>query len=93
MKRLTKIVNFLVNKNGKDVQLNQVIEELNELAVAINHLRRGKSNKENLVKEICDVYFMMEQLVMIFGVEEHEFNICYEMIARRVEEEQQGKKE
>ena len=56
---------------GTRDQVEQVMEELAELIVEINHFRRGKSDLEKLISEIADVINMIGQLtVMVPGLTE-----------------------
>lgn len=49
---------------GKKAQRIMVLEEMNELAVEVCHLIRGRDvNLDNLSEEIADVYLMLDQLI------------------------------
>jgi NTP pyrophosphatase (non-canonical NTP hydrolase) len=47
---------------GEEKQFNHVVEELNELGVAVNHFRRGRIASEDVLEEMADVIIMIEQL-------------------------------
>jgi hypothetical protein len=46
-------------------QLDQVIEELAECVVAINHWRRGRCGPERVAEELVDALLVLEQLRQI----------------------------
>lgn len=66
-----------VEKWGEDAQLDQMIEEMAELIVAINKVKRAKhfiaQKKEgvmdNLFEELADVKLCLEQMEWMFGKE------------------------
>ena len=62
----------MVEAHGVEKQLNQTIEELNELAVAVNHYRRGKLDRFGVYLEIADVEFMIKQLRYILKEKHNE---------------------
>lgn len=74
---------------GKDNQQKQAVEEMAELTVALNHLRRGKCKKEDVCSEIADVLIMANQLAEIYGRQNVDYHIeqklerlrkkCYDM--------------
>lgn len=59
---------------GKDMQLNVAIEEFSELIKEICKNKRGRENIESITEEMADCYIMLEQLVLIFGIENDEIN-------------------
>ena len=70
-----KLYKRAVEKWGEDSQLDQMIEEMAELTVAINKYKRAKhfvaQKKEgvldNLYEELADVRMCLEQMEWIFG--------------------------
>lgn len=62
-----------INKWGEDAQIDQSIEELCELTVALIHWKRKKHDANvrmyHVITEIADVEIMMKQLRKIFGEE------------------------
>lgn len=51
---------------GRENQMNQAVEELCELAVAVRHFVRGRrGSRYGLLKEIADVSIMIDQLLCI----------------------------
>ena len=59
------ILQAAINKWGNEAQLDQMIEECAELIVAINHLRRKKSDLLPVLEELADVEIMLEQMSII----------------------------
>lgn len=51
-------------------QLDIAIEEMSELTKEICKYKRGFDNRESIIEEIADVIIMMEQLRVIFDVED-----------------------
>ena len=62
---MNEICKLAVDTYGKESQINQAFEEMGELIVAINHWRRGRATKEDVLSEIADVAIMCEQLCYI----------------------------
>ena len=60
-----EVIEKAIKKNGIDMQLTVVIEELAELQQAICKYKRGE--KHNVEEEIADVKIMIEQLETIFN--------------------------
>lgn len=56
-----------IDKYGVDAQILQAVEELNELATALMHYRKGKAAHKQVVEEIADCKIMCGQLRLIFG--------------------------
>lgn len=61
------VLHQAVEKWGNEAQVNQAIEEMGELIVALNHYRRGRAKRTQVQEEIADVMIMAEQLAIIFG--------------------------
>lgn len=61
---------------GSQAQLMVAIEEMSELTKELCKHYRGRQNGEELVDEIADVTIMMEQLRLIFGINEA---VCEQM--------------
>ena len=70
-----KILRDAVRMYGAPAQLDQFIEELAELIVAINHLRRGRADIEHVLQEMVDVDIMMKQMKIILNVKDEYFSI------------------
>ena len=65
---------------GKDMQLNVAIEELSELIKEICKHKRGADNREAIIEEMADCYIMLDQLEIIFDID----NEC-ELWAKMIE--------
>lgn len=57
-----------LNKWGKEAQTQMAIEEMAELTKEICKLHRGKQDLEALADEIADVTIMLEQLRLMYGI-------------------------
>jgi hypothetical protein len=55
---------------GKDMQLTVAIEELSELQKEICKHKRGVDNLPAIIEEIADCYIMLEQLQIIFRIDD-----------------------
>lgn len=64
---------------GADAQTMMAIEEMSELTKEICKIGRGKEDLRGLVDEIADVSIMMEQLRLIYGVNDR---VCRRMDAK-----------
>ncbi len=79
---------------GPQNQINQSIEELAELVVAINKYLRYPDDieaKQHVTEEIADVLIMIDQLKIILDIQDYEIN-CYrdyktQRLERRMEDE------
>ncbi len=75
-----KLYNKCLEKWGYIPQLDQCIEEMAELTIAINKVKRKKLGEyknnpaieENFVEEVVDVFFCIEQFIDWIG--EEKFN-------------------
>ena len=65
---------------GKDMQLNVAVEELSELIKEICKYKRGADNREAIIEEMADCYIMLDQLEIIFDID----NEC-ELWAKMIE--------
>lgn len=62
------------------------IEEMSELTKEICKSKRGKDNKEEIIEEMADVYIMLEQLKIIFSIEQYEIDDIARIKLLRLEE-------
>lgn len=67
MKDYKEICQKAVREYGIRSQVDMAQEEMSELSVALNHLRRGRATTDEVVTEIADVAIMTYQLALIFG--------------------------
>lgn len=51
-----------IKKYGHEVQIGMAQEEMGELLVAINHLKRNRIEFSAFMEEVVDVHIMMSQL-------------------------------
>lgn len=64
---------------GAEAQTRMAIEEMSELTKELCKIGRGKRDMDALADEIADVTIMMEQLRMIYGINEL---VCEHMDAK-----------
>ena len=64
------ILERAIKTYGKDMQLTVAVEELSELIKEICKFKRGEANLDNIIEEIADCYIMLEQLEIIFDIED-----------------------
>lgn len=69
---------------GEESQVDMVIEECSELIGAIQKRRRGRNTKEDVLKEVADVYNTIEQLTLILtdGEQIRPHSACDEKLER-----------
>jgi hypothetical protein len=68
-----------IKRYGTDTQIDQSIEEMAELTVALSHSRKGRADRQRILEEMVDVTIMLAQLKYIF--DENEFD---DMLQNRV---------
>lgn len=73
-----------VDTYGKELQINQSIEEMGELIASINHFRRGIVSKSEVLSEIADVFIMCEQLAYIIEGTEEGVDMCKDIIVQKL---------
>lgn len=67
-----KILQKVIIENGIVKQSLIYLEELDELGQRISKAARGKLNKANLTEEIADVYNVITQLKMFYGINDED---------------------
>ena len=65
-----EIYKRLREQNGDSAQLVVAIEELSELIKEITKCLRHKGNIDHLAEEVADVEIMVEQVKLIFNVQD-----------------------
>lgn len=71
LKEYPTIYHQIIERFGRDVQINKIQEEALELALAINHLQcpTKDDTEANLYGELADMVIMMEQAKILFDIE------------------------
>lgn len=80
-----KVLKKAISTYGKESQLDMCIEEMSELTKEICKHKRGAYNNEEIIEEIADVYIMLEQMKMIFGISEQQINEQIDFKVARLE--------
>lgn len=75
----------LLAQNGQERQVKKAIEELGELIVELAKVAAGEGRKGALAEEIADVTIMLEQLRIMFGMNES-VSLYMDMKIRRAAE-------
>lgn len=70
-----------IRKYGHEVQIGMAQEEMGELLVAINHLKRKRVEFSAFMEEVVDVHIMMRQLR---HMDPELFDTLYEVKVARV---------
>lgn len=89
---MDRICKLAIETFGTENQINMAIEEMAELIVALNHWRRGRASKDDVIEEIADCYIMTCQLCHIVTDDEHPYAVKekvyekLEKLERRIEE-------
>lgn len=63
-----KVYEEAIAKYGVQAQSWMVIEEMSELAKELCKMQRGKGSIEDLADEIADATIMLEQLRLMYGI-------------------------
>lgn len=74
-----QIYELACQEYGIDAQLVVAIEEMSELTKELCKNMRGSNNSSNLAEEIADVTIMMEQLRLIYDINDE---VCNYMDAK-----------
>ena len=75
-----------ISRYGIKPQLLMVIEEMSELAKEICKFFRGHNNTEEIAEEVADVTITLEQLRLIFGLNDRVCEIMDEKVRRLAED-------
>lgn len=67
-------------------QIVMFMEEAAELTQALSKNIRGKDNRSDIIEEMADVLIMVEQIKIIFEVDEKEIQDIIEVKLKRIEE-------
>ena len=74
-----KVYQAALRKWGADLQTMMAVEEMSELTKEICKIKRGKMDLDALADEIADVTIMLEQMRMIYGLNDA---VCDHMDAK-----------
>lgn len=77
-------------KYGAEHQLNKFNEELGEFLAELGRMRNGEGNPEAFADELADLSIMLEQLRLIFGVNDevwHHTDYKIDRLRRRIQGE------
>lgn len=66
---MKKVLQQAIETYGAEAQLNVAIEEFSELIKEICKHKRYADNTDAIIEEMADCYIMLEQMKMIFGLE------------------------
>lgn len=77
-------------KYGKQAQLDVAVEEMAELTKEIIKSKRGASNYHQIVEELADVYIMMTQVKLIYGIYDEELINAMDLKIARLEKRLQN---
>lgn len=80
-----EVLEQLVSKY-KNKQINICIEEMSEFTKALCKYNRGKPDIANIKEEIADVYIMLVQMILLFNIDENEFNKIVDFKINRTKE-------
>ena len=74
---MQKLIEHLTDRQLKigtvESQFGQFSEELAELIVALNHLRRGRGSAQDVCEEMADVEIMIDEFKHIMKVDHKQF--------------------
>ena len=79
------ILQKAIETYGAEAQLNVAIEELSELIKEICKHKRGADNVVAIIEEMADVYIMLEQMRMIFDIQNLAINDVVDKKITRLE--------
>lgn len=66
---MKNVLQQAIETYGAEAQLNVAIEEFSELIKEICKHKRYADNTDAIIEEMADCYIMLEQMKMIFGLE------------------------
>jgi NTP pyrophosphatase (non-canonical NTP hydrolase) len=84
-----KLLKQALIKWGEPIQLIMVMEEASELTKEISKYFRGENNRKNIIEEVGDVYIMLEQMKIIFNINDNELDANINKKMKKLEEKLQ----
>jgi len=67
-----EIIKKAVALFGRSLQSIVAMEELSELIKEVSKQLRGEGKRENLIEEVADVYIILEQIKIMYAIDENE---------------------
>lgn len=66
---IKEVQNAVIAKYGKEHQTFVAIEEMSELMKALTKNMRGEHNRQDIVEELADVYIVLDQIMVMHGID------------------------
>lgn len=82
-----EIIKENIKQNGEDICKYYFIEESAELTKELTKAMRGRENRDDIIKEVADVYYTLSMIVQEYGISDKEINECIEYKELRAEKE------
>ena len=82
-----------VAKFGQFQQIDSAIEEMSELTKELCKFKRGVDNRDAIVEEFADTIICLEQIKLMFMLNEEEVRNCMDYKLDRLEKRIHGKKD
>lgn len=79
------VLSKAIDTYGKTPQTMMLFEEMAELQKEVCKAERGADNNKSIAEEMADVYIMLEQIKMIYGVCETDVQYLINEKTRRLE--------
>ena len=86
MENRKKVYEAALIRFGKQNQLVVAIEELSELQKEICKYFRHEGKTQDFVEEVADVCIMLEQIILMFGLEDDVKRVMEEKVQRLIKE-------
>ena len=71
---VVEILKKAIDTYGINAQLDMCVEEMSELTKEICKHKRGANNRDSIIEEIADVSIMIEQLKLMFNINDFEMH-------------------
>lgn len=85
---MNEICKMAVDTYGKESQINQAFETMGKLIVAINYFKKRKISTTEVLPEIANVVILCEQLCYIIEGTEDGVQMCKDIIAEKLIEQE-----
>lgn len=90
---IKEVQNAVIAKYGKEHQTFVAIEEMSELMKALTKNMRGEHNRQDIVEELADVYIVLDQVMMMHGIDLDEVVKKMNEKAKRMADRLEGDKD